>query len=182
MRPNHHTQVVSLEERVQIVGSEVDYVVLLLRVSDVVVLEALLFLALVGVAPEQVDDLLVVFGVVASKFDLEGPLDVFDAINVLDGWTDTAMAAENSLLFISDDSGQWHHIESFIDFGENRVGVVDVFSESLGAFISEAEVFIYVPILVVTSKKNDLFGILELQSKEQADNFETVLTLVDVVS
>jgi hypothetical protein len=51
---NHHAQVVSLEERVQVVRTEVHDVVLLLRISHVVVLEAVLFLSLVRVTPEKV--------------------------------------------------------------------------------------------------------------------------------
>jgi hypothetical protein len=57
---NHHAQVVSLEERVQVVGAEVHDVVLLLRVSHVVVLESVLFFCLVRVTPEKVQNLLVV--------------------------------------------------------------------------------------------------------------------------
>jgi hypothetical protein len=60
MGTNHHAQVVSLEERVQVIRAEVHDVVLLLRVSHIVVLEAVLFLSLVRVTPEKIKNLLVV--------------------------------------------------------------------------------------------------------------------------
>ena len=59
VRPNHHAQVVALEERSQVVCSKVDDVVHLLRVTGIVVLEALLSLRFVRIAPEKVDYFLV---------------------------------------------------------------------------------------------------------------------------
>ena len=35
---------------------------------------------------------------------------------------------------------------------------------------------------MITSEHHNLFGVFELEGHEQADNFQTVLTLVDVVS
>jgi hypothetical protein len=52
MRSDHHAQIVALKERVQVVSSKIDNVILLLRVSLVVVLEAVFFFCLMRVAPE----------------------------------------------------------------------------------------------------------------------------------
>jgi len=60
VRSNHHAQVVALEERIQVVGTEIDDVVLLLGVAHVVVLESVLFLRLMGVAPQQIQYFLVI--------------------------------------------------------------------------------------------------------------------------
>jgi len=71
VRSDHHAQVVSLQELVQVVGSKVNDVVLLLRISGEVVLEALGLLALMWIGPEEVDDLLVVLRLVTTQFDLK---------------------------------------------------------------------------------------------------------------
>jgi|TARA_B110001450_G_C17525009_1_gene442186 hypothetical protein len=52
MRSNHHAKVVSLEERVYIIRTEVHHVVLLLRVTDIIVLETALFFCFVRIAPK----------------------------------------------------------------------------------------------------------------------------------
>ena len=60
MGSDHHGKVVLLEEGGEVVGAEADDVVLLLRVSHEVLSETILILALMRVAPEQVDYSLVV--------------------------------------------------------------------------------------------------------------------------
>ena len=101
MGTNHHAQVVPLEERVQVVWPKVHNIILLLWVSHVVVLEAILFLSLMRVTPEKVKYLLMVLGMVSSELDFKWSLNLLDSLNILNGWTDTSMAAKNSLLLIS---------------------------------------------------------------------------------
>ena len=182
MRPDHHAQVVSLEERVNIIRAEVHHVVLLLRVSHVVVLEPTLFLGFVRVAPKKIKDFLVVLRVVLSKLDFEWSLDLLDTLDILDCRADTSMAAEDSLLLISDNGCKRHLLKGLIDFRENTVWVIDVLAESFSALVTEAEISVDVLVLMVASEKHDLLWVLELESKEQADDFETVLALVDVVT
>ena len=182
MRPDHHAQVVSLEERVNIIRAEVHHVVLLLRVSDIVVLEPTLFLGFVGVAPQKIEDFLVVLRVILSKLDFEWSLDLLDTLDILDSRADTTVAAEDSLLLISDNGCKRHLLEGLIDFRENTVWVINVLAESFSALVTEAEISVDVLVLVVASEKHDLLWVLELESEEQADDFETVLALVNVVT
>jgi hypothetical protein len=135
---NHHAQVVSLEERVQVVWAEIYDVVLFLWISHVVVLEAVLFLGLVRVTPKKIQNLLVVLRVISSKLDLKWSLNLLDTLNILNSWTNSSMAAENSLLFISNNSCKWHLLKSLIDFCKDTIWVVDIFSESLGALVTES--------------------------------------------
>lgn len=66
MGSDHHGHAVSLEESVQVVSSEEHNVVLLLRVSYKVVLEAVLLLSLVRIRPHQVNESLVILAMVSS--------------------------------------------------------------------------------------------------------------------
>lgn len=63
---DHHGHAVSLEESIQVVSSEQDDVVLLLRVSYEVMLETVLLLSLVRIRPHEVNESLVVLAVVSS--------------------------------------------------------------------------------------------------------------------
>ena len=69
---------------------------MLLRISDIVMLESNSIFAFMWVTPEKVKNLLVVFRMVGAKLDFEWSLDLFDAIDVLNSWSDTTMAAEDS--------------------------------------------------------------------------------------
>ena len=101
MGSNHHTEVVSLEERVQIVWSKVDNVVLFLWIPNVVVLKSTNLLTFMWITPEQVNNLLVVITHHVSKLNFERSLDFLNAFNICDRWTETSVAAEDSLLLIS---------------------------------------------------------------------------------
>jgi len=90
------------------------------------------------ITPEKVKDLLVILRVVSSKLNLEWSLDLLDSFNILDSWANTSMAAENSLLFISNNSCKRHLFKSLIDLGKHTIWIIDVFSKSLGTFISKA--------------------------------------------
>ena len=147
-----------------------------------VVLEPTLLLRVMGIAPQQVEDLLLALTLVRAQLDLDWSLDRLDPFDVLDGWPDTAMAAENLLLFICHDGSQGHVLESLVDLGEHAVGVVDVLSEPLGALVSESKVLVDVLVLVVSSQEYDLPRVLEFQGKEEADDLEVVRALVDVIS
>jgi len=96
-------QVVSLEERVQVVRAEVHDVVLLLRIADVVVLEPTLVFALMRVTPQQIEHFLMVVDVVLSQLDLKRSLNLLDALDVINSWPDTSVAAEYSLDLIGND-------------------------------------------------------------------------------
>lgn len=119
---------------------------------------------------------------VDSKLDFKWSLNLLNGLNVLNSWANTSVATEDLLLFIRNNSSQWHLLKCLIDLHEDTVWVIDIFSESLGALITKPKILINMLILMISSEKHDLFGILKLESKEKADDFETVLTLVNVVT
>ena len=63
-------------------------------------LKSTFFVGLMGITPQQVEDFLVVVGMVNAELDLKGSLDGFDSFDILDCWTDTSMATEDSLLLV----------------------------------------------------------------------------------
>ena len=106
----------------------------------------------------------------------------FNAFNVLNSWTNTTMAAEDSLLFISDYSSKWHLLKDLINLCKDTIWIINIFSKSLGALITKSEVSVDMLVLMVTSEKHDLLWELQLQRHQQADDFKTVLTLVNIIS
>jgi hypothetical protein len=145
-------------------------------------LESILFFRLVRVAPKEVKHLLVVLGVISSELDLEWSLNLLNSLDVLNRWTDTTVAAENSLLFISNNSCKRHLLECLINLCKDTVWIIDIFSESLGALVSESKILIDVLILMVSSQEHNLLWILQLKSEEKADHLKTVLTLVNIIT
>ena len=84
-----------------------------------------------------------VLDVVRAELDLEGPLDLLDALDVRDSGTQASVAAEDPLLLISDSSGQWQVIEGIVDLCEATVRVIDILTEPLGTLVAEAKVLVY---------------------------------------
>ena len=101
MGTNHHAKVISFQESIQIIWTKVYNVILLLRISYCIMLEAILFFSLMWITPEKIYYSLVIFSSVRSKFNLKWSLNLIDAWDILNCWTNTSMAAKNSLLFIS---------------------------------------------------------------------------------
>ena len=145
-------------------------------------LEPIFFFRLMRVAPQQVKHFLMVFRVVAAKFDFDWPLNLLNSFNILNCRSNSAMATEYSLLFIGNDCGEGHLIKSFINLCKHTVWIIDVFSQSFGAFIAKTKVFIDIFVFVVASEQNNLLWIFQLQGKKKTNDFEAVLALVDVVS
>lgn len=123
-----------------------------------------------------------VIGMIDAQFNFKWSLNGLNAFNILDRWPDTSMAAENSLLLVRDDSCQRHRLKSFVDLGKNTIGIVGIFSKSLGALISKPKIFVHIFVFVISSEQHDLLWIFQLESEKEADDFQTVLALVDVVS
>jgi hypothetical protein len=120
-------------------------------------LKTLCLLALMWIRPEQIDHSLVVFRLIAAQLDFEWSSNGFDSFNVLYTWANASMATENLLVFIFNDSCKWHLFKSFIEFNECTVWIVDVLTKSFGAFITKAEMSVYVFIFMISSKKMNLF-------------------------
>ena len=128
VRSNHHAQVVSLQELIQVVKSKVNNVILLLGISHEVMLKTLCLLALMWIRPKQIYHSLVVLRLITSQLDLEWSGDCFNAFDVLYAWADASMATEDLLVFVLDDGGERHLFESFVKLSKSTVWIVDVFS------------------------------------------------------
>ena len=163
MGPNDHTEVVPLQERVQVVNTKVDNVILFLRISDVIVLEPSYVFAFMRITPKQIDNFLVVVHLIRAQLDFKRSLDLFDTLNISNSWTDATVATKDPLLLVCDYCGKRQIVESIIDFGKTTVWIVNVFVESFGALIAESQVFIHVPVFVVSSQKHDLSWIFQFQ-------------------
>jgi hypothetical protein len=100
-------------------------------------LEAILLLGFMRITPEKVKDLLVVLRMISAKLNLKRSLNLLDSLDILDSWANTSMAAQNSLLFISNNSCEWHLFKCFVDLCEYTIWIINVFSKSLCTFISE---------------------------------------------
>ena len=163
MRPNDHTEIVPLQERVQVVNTEVDNIILFLRISDVIVLEPSYVFALMRITPKKIDNFLVVVHLIRAQFYFKRSLDLFDTLDISNSWTNATVATKDPLLLVSDYSCKWQIVKSIIDFGKTTVWIINVFIESLGALISESQVFIHVSVFVVASQKHDLSWIFQFQ-------------------
>lgn len=119
---------------------------------------------------------------ILSQFDFERSLNLFNAFDVLDGWSNTSVTAEDSLLLISNNSCQRHLLEGLVNLRENTVWVVDIFAQSFGALVTKSKVHVNMFVLVVTSHQHYLLWVLQFKSKEQANNFKTILALINVVT
>ena len=117
VRSDHHRHAISLEEGVQVVSTKEDNVVLLLRVSCEVVLEAILVLVFMGIGPEQVNQSLMVLTVISTKLDLSGSLNLLNSLQILNSWSNTSMAAED-LAILANSGGKRHIFEGFVNLGE----------------------------------------------------------------
>jgi hypothetical protein len=171
MGPDHHAQMVAFQEHTEHVRSEESNVVLLVWISSEIMAKTIFFFVFLWVAPDQVNNFLLVFGLVTSKFDFKRSRDVIETFNILERRTDTSMATEDSLGLVTDNGSQGHLIKCFVDFGEHTVRVVDVFVKSLLALVTEAKILVDISIFVVASQKNDLLWILQLQREEKTDYF-----------
>ena len=78
------------------------------------------------ITPEKVDNFLVVVDLVWAQGYFEGSLDLLDAFDVGDGGADAAVAAEDSLLLIRNNSRQRQIVKSIVDFGKAAVCICDV--------------------------------------------------------
>jgi len=128
MRSDHHAQVISFEEWVQVVRAEIDNIVYFLRITIVVVLESSFFFCLMRITPQNVENFLVIVWMIGSKFNFKRSLNSFNTLNILNSWSDSSMTAENSLLLIRNNSSQRHLLESFIDLSKYTVRVIWVFT------------------------------------------------------
>lgn len=181
---DHNLQLVVLQELVNDVRTEESHVVLFLRVSRCVWMNTQDVVVACWITPQEFHGHLLGLVINLAKSDLQWSLDLLDVINLLKGGTDTSMHTEDLVVgsFISDDSGHWQILIHVVQFLEDTIGVVDIFTKTASTLLSQTQVLIDVAVLVVSSKQEDLLWILELQSHQQANDFKGLATFVDVVA
>lgn len=90
--------------------------------------------------------------------------------------------AHEDLAVLTTNSSEWQVLERLVDLGEARVRIANVLAQATGTLGTKAAVSVDVLVLMVTSQENNLLGVLELQSHQEADDLERVLALVDIVT
>lgn len=181
MRTDHHAHVGALEEGVQVVSAKVDHIVLLLGIADEVVLEAILVFVFMRIGPEQVNDALVLLAMVRAELNLVRPRDLLDSLDVSHSWANTAVAAED-LTILADGGRKRQVFEHLVDLCKATVGIVDILTETSSALSSETQIFVDMLVFVVATQQDDLLGVLQLESHQEADDLERVVTLIHVVT
>jgi hypothetical protein len=106
-----------------------------------------------------------VLRVINSKLNLEWSLDLLNRLDVLNCWSNSTMAAENSLLFIRNNSSERHLFKCFINLHKDTIWVVDILTQSLGTLIAKAKILVDMFVLMISSKKHDLLWVFELKGK-----------------
>jgi hypothetical protein len=173
-----------LQELVDKVRAEQRHIVLLEGISNQVRVNAQDVIVKRGVRPEELHSGLLCLVVNLAESDLEGPLNFLNVFDLDQGRADTSVNAEYLIVraLVVDNSGQRHVFEHIVKLLENRVGIVDVFTKASSALLAETVVPVNVAILVVSSQQEDLLGVLQLKSHQQADHLERLRTLVHIVT
>ena len=84
------------------------------------------------------------------------------------------MNTENLVVgaLIVNNSSQGHVFKHVVKFLENRVGIVDIFTQASGALLAETVVPVHITVFVVTSQQEDLLGVLKLKRHQETDDLE----------
>ena len=176
MGSDDHTTVVGGEELLNNVFAVHHDVALLQWVSLYICMHTSHVICWAWVTPEEVHSHLLHSVSDASKCDLEWSLDLLNVFNLVDTVTDSTVDTEDLVvgLLVIYHGSKWHVLKDIVELVEKTVGVIDVLVEPLGALLTESKVSVHISVLVVTSEKEDLSWVLELESQEQADHFKTL--------
>ena len=136
------------------------------------------------ITPQEIHRHLLSLVVNLAKGDLQRSLDFLNIFDFLEGGADTSMHTKDLIVgaLIIHDSCQGEVLKHVIKLLENTIGVVDIFSETSIALLAQSQVLIYVAIFVVTAQHEDLFGVFELASHQEADNLQTLAAFVNIIA
>lgn len=109
--------------------------------------------------------------VVRAKLDLVRPGNLLNALDIGNGRANATVAAEDFTV-LSNGRCKWQVFEHLVDLGEATVGIVDIFSETSSALGSEAKVLVHVLVFMVATQQDNLLGILQLESHQEADDLK----------
>lgn len=126
VRPDNHAEVIPLQERVQIINTEIDDIVLLLWISNKIVLEPGNVFRFMRIAPKKVDNLLMTIHLIRPQLNLKRPRYLFNILNIRNRRPDTSMAAKDSLLLILDDCRQRQIIKCIINLRKAAICIRNV--------------------------------------------------------
>lgn len=85
-------------------------------------------------------------------------------------------------LLIENDGTERHPLEQVVHLLEHGARLFDIFVETLSALLTEAKILVDIAVLVVTTEHENLPRILQLESKEQADDLERLGASINVVT
>lgn len=119
-----------------------------------------------------------------AESDLKRSLDLVDVLDLLKSRPDTSVDTENFVVgaLIVNDSGERHVLEHIIKFLEDRVGVVDILTETAGTLLAQTQVSVHISVFVVTSEHEDLLGVFKFECHQETDDLQTLTAFVNVVT
>ena len=108
-----------------------------------------------------------------SKVHGDGALDLLDVLDLVHGCADPPVDAEDFVLggLLRDDGRQGEVVDHLVDLSEDRGWLGDVLIQALGALLTETEVTVHVFVLVVAAEEENLLGVFEFETHEEADGF-----------
>ena len=170
--PDDHADMVGGQELLYHVLAVHHDVALLVGVSQGVGVHACHVIIWAWVTPEKIHSHLLCCVIDVSKSNLEWPLDLLNILNLVDTVSNASMDTHDlvAALFVIDDGSQGHVLKHIVEFVEHAAWLVDLFIEPGGALLTKSEVSVHVSVFVVTSQQEDLSGVFQLESKEQADD------------
>lgn len=113
----------------------------------------LLFFCIHGVAPEDVNEELLLCRSDFAKIDLNGSLYLLDVLNLNNRRADPSMNAEHLVLraLVLDNGGKGHMVKQFIYPLKHTPRQVYVLLQPLRALLSETQVAVHISVFVVSS-------------------------------
>jgi len=174
MSSHDQAKLVDLQEFFDLVRAVHHDVVLFLRVADHVGVNAVDFFGGGGVRPQQVHCHLLDSVCNRAQVDLQRPVNLLQVLKLHERCANTTMHAEYLMLsfLVSNGGTKRHPLEQVVAPLEHTVRVLNVFAKSLRALLTKPEVSVHISVFVVTSKQEDLLGVLQLKGHQKADHFE----------
>ena len=80
-------------------------------------------------------------------------------------------AQDSILVLLLQEGAQRHPLKQIIHLLEDTVWVVNIFIESLGTLLAEAQILVDVTILMIASEQENLARVLQPKCKKHANDF-----------
>ena len=184
MRANDHANLVLLEEPVDDIRTVAHDVVDSGGIANGILLHAENFVRDSWITPKNIHAHLLNSVCDAAQVDSQRSLNLIDVVELGNRVTNSTVRAQDTILsqFILNDCAERHPFEQIIHFLEHTVWLINILVKSLGALLAKSKILVDVSVLVITTQQEDLSGVLEFESKQKAENLETLATTIDIVS